>query len=380
MMRVGRCALLWLLLSLALTGCWDVKDIQDINYLTAIGLDHVDHKYRVYVQMIDFTSVAKTETGKPTQQIPIWIGEGEGETLIGALNDLYRSSQLRIFYGQINTIVFSEKIMKIGLTDVKELLSRYYEIRYTPWVFGTKEPIDKLFAVHPFFNLSPLMSMLHQPQEIYKQQSIIKPLTLREFVADYREPGNTTLLPSLATAAASWKKDMEPKEMLTIDGVFAFHDRQYKEWIYWRNLPGLRWMEPSTNRSPILLRDGETIVAGIYLERPKVKITPYMRGNEASFTIKVEAEGYISEAFIQMSESALERKTAAQVRKQIKETYEEGLTYNLDLLRLEHALYRKKTRDWKRLQAQGGLHLTPDSLESINVTIKLEHSGKKKSK
>ncbi|MCY7482840.1 hypothetical protein M5X06_24220 [Paenibacillus alvei] len=55
---------LWLLVSilslvLPLAGCWDIKNVQDMNYVTALGIDYVNGKYIVYTNSLEFTNVAK---------------------------------------------------------------------------------------------------------------------------------------------------------------------------------------------------------------------------------------------------------------------------------------------------------------------------------
>ena len=104
MLRLAKAAIALLLVPLMTTGCWDIKHVQDINYVAAIGVEYAEGKYDVYVQMLDFSSVAKMETGKPTAPVPVWIGKGSGDSPIHALDDLYQSSQLRIFYGQVNAV------------------------------------------------------------------------------------------------------------------------------------------------------------------------------------------------------------------------------------------------------------------------------------
>lgn len=56
--------ILMISLSLLLTGCWDIREVQDINYISAIGVDYKDGEYIIYAQMLDFSSVAKQEGGE----------------------------------------------------------------------------------------------------------------------------------------------------------------------------------------------------------------------------------------------------------------------------------------------------------------------------
>ncbi|MFC0212872.1 Ger(x)C family spore germination protein [Paenibacillus chartarius] len=369
---------MWLIFPLLLTGCWDKKDIQDINYITSIGFDYVDNQYVAYVQLIDFSSVAKMESGKPNQPVPVWIGKGKGDTAISAVNDIYPTSQLRLFYGQINSIVMSENVLKKGLKDVDELQHRYYEMRYTPWVFGTRESLDKIFAATPFFNLSPFMSVLHQPQEGYKQKSTIQPLRSREFVSNIQEPGMAALLPSLSITNRAWLKDEHPHAMLEMDGVFVFQDGKYEGWAAEKAVPGLRWVNPKTNRSPLILRQNGEPQAALSLEKPKVDIVPNIQGKEVSYTVDVKLSGYISEIMQPMSEQLMEEKAAKQIQEEIKKTFVNGLDMKSDLLQLGHALYRQKNKDWKRLYSEKELILTPDSLKDIKVSVQLNHAGKLK--
>jgi spore germination protein KC len=374
--RIAKIAVISLMMPL-LSGCWDIKDIQEINYVTSVGFDYDNKQYRAYVQMLDFSSVGKTESNKPSTPMPVWVGIGRGETLIGAFNDLYRTSQLRTAYSQLNSIVLGEGMMKLGLKDVWEFLNRYYEFRHTPWLFGTKQPIDELFAISPFFNLSPIMSLLHQPMEVYKQQSLIEPLTMRQFIAESQEPSNSTFLPSLSISNDNWKSDDKQKPLLIIDGVYVFQGEDFKKRFDWKSVFGLRWTDPKTERSPLLIRSNGSPQASVSLEAPKVTIIPRIGEDQITFTMDIKLTGHITEKLQPATETILEQEAAAVVKKEVKETYEEGLKGKLDMMNLEHVLYRKNNKEWKKWRDRGGLQLTPESLQ-INVEVKLKHSGKTK--
>lgn len=42
----------------------DMKEIQNLNFATALGVDFKDGKYQLYVQLVGLDSVAKTEGEK----------------------------------------------------------------------------------------------------------------------------------------------------------------------------------------------------------------------------------------------------------------------------------------------------------------------------
>lgn len=378
MNRKSKALALFLLISLLVTGCWDIKGIQDLNYLTSIGFDYEDGQYIVYGQMIDFSTVAKLESGKPTQPVPVWVGIGKGATIVNAINDLYRTTQMKLFFGQINAIVVGEKLLARGITDIREAIGRYYEMRYTPWIFGSKQPIDKLFTITPFFNLSPLMSVLHQPVENYKQRSIILPITIRDFSSIYREPDKAILLPSLTITEGNWKAGNQSKSMLEIDGVFVYQNESYKGFLMANQILGLRWMEPKTNRSPALIHSDGEVQATVSLEQPKVKIVPSIENGKSVYNVEVSLTGNISEVLKPISEAVLEQKAAQLVKREIVQTFKEGLNIQADIYGLQHTLYRKSNKQWKALRSENMLHLDARSLHQIKVDVKLDHSGKLK--
>jgi Ger(x)C family germination protein len=365
-------------LSVLLAGCWDIRDIQDIDFLTAIGIDYKNGTFEAYVQMLDFSSVAKTETGKPSEPTPVWVGIGRADTLVGAFEDLYHTSQMRVFYGQIQTLVLGENALRHGPKEIKDLLIRYYEMRYTPWIYGTKEPIDQIFTVKPFFNYSPLISLLMQPQMAYQQQSFIPPMRLLRFVSEFREPGNSVLIPSLSISKGTWQSDLSPKPMIKIDGSFLFQDQKYRGWMSLEDIPGLRWMLEQTQRTPIMIRTGGKPAVGLDIDNPKIRIRPRVQGGKVAYSVEVKLKGSVSEVIEPIPEPLLKRKVEEYVENEIRQSFEKGLAIGVDLLHLEHTLYQKNNRLWKRIRVPGETNVTPDSLRDVRVRFNLEHSGKLK--
>ncbi|WP_027087312.1 Ger(x)C family spore germination protein [Cohnella panacarvi] len=379
MRRFGMSILSICLLPFLLTGCWDLKDLQEINYLTAIGFDLEGGDFMVYGQMLDFTTVAKTEGSKPGAT-PVWVGKGRGKTLVQAIDDLYRTSQLRIFYGHINAIVISAKVLKDSflMEQIEQFFSRFYELRFTPWIFGTSESIDEVFSATSIFDLSPEISILHQPMESYKQRSIFTPLSVRTYALETNEPNRSVMLPSISFSKRKWTKSNKPEKLLAINGAYAMEGEKFQGWFPSESMLGLTWVDPNSYRGPLVLYDGKELLAGITVEKPKVTIRPRVRGDKAEYAIKVAMTGTINILMVQLPEAELEREAANVIRDQIRELYNEGLKHDTDILNLTTSLYRKKNREWKKLRSSGGLKLTSESLAAIDVSVKLRRSGNMK--
>jgi len=365
-------------IAMMLSGCWDIVDPQDINYFMAVGFDYVDDQFIIYAQMIDFAAVTTPESDKPTQHQPVLVGKGKGETAAQAFNDLYDSVQRRVIYGHVGAVILSENIMKHGLLqDIFDLLSRYQELRYTPWVYGSKGDIEKVLSVSPFFNLSPLASILHQPMEIYRQKSIVPPTMMRQILTDIREPGRTAILPAIDLNDTDWKEDLGPKEMLYLTGIFTFDAYRYTGYFSLDEIQGLRFVAKGIERTPLVIKHEGKIYSEISLNKPKAKITPLLEDVRVRFQMQVTMTGNVIEVIEPINEREMEKLASEQIRKEIISTYERALEKNVDIYQLEHLVYLKHNKWWQQHLKGGKLRLDKDSLE-VDVKIDILSSGKLK--
>lgn len=368
-------------LLLLLSGCWDAKEIQDVAYVSAIGVDYEDHTYRVYVQLISFGNVAKTEgaSSGTAQKAPIWIGTGVGKSLNEAFYDLYSTSQLRLFWGHVTSLVYSERFIRKGLSELIDLVNRYREIRYTKWVFGTDEPIDKLFATSPLFNLTPLSSILHQPGEPFRQNSLVVPLQSQRFISLFNEPAETVLLPRLELHKGNWKMEQKPLGMLRIHGAFAFAGGKFVGTVEHENFLGLRWIHPETIRTPLHLYKNGEFIAALVMNKPKPRLecSANPPGSGVKCRLQLTVSGSINELAADVGIPALEREAAAAIENQIRDAYMAGVKKKLDLLQLGNTLYKKKPAQWNELFGDR-FPLNEASLESIQVKTNILFTGKYK--
>ncbi|KIL38370.1 hypothetical protein SD70_26925 [Gordoniibacillus kamchatkensis] len=360
---------------IGLSGCWDLHEIQNIDYITSLGIDFSNNQYTVYAQTLDFSSVAKQESGKPKEPALIWIGKGQGSTLNIAMNDLYNTAQQRLLWNHITHIVVSENALKRGTKNLFEAVERYREIRFTPWIYGTKENIEQLLTTPAFYNLSPLLNISHEPEENYRQKSLVQPIRFVHFLADNLEPGRTVILPSLKINPKQWTKNQKPDPKLQLDGAFVIHEQKLQGWLDIEHLQGLRWLTSETIRSPLkITKDGKT-VGVLSLEHPKFRITEKLDGGPPSYSILVKLSGNIVELLEQTDESLLQKLAEKKVEEEIRSTFINALTIESDIYHLEYDTYLNHYGIWKRIFQQQGLGITKTSLKEINVKIQLNHSG-----
>lgn len=353
----------------------DIAEIENQNFATAIGVDYRDGEYYVYIQMIGLSSVAKSEGG---EKVPpeIYVSETRGETFIDGFFKAYHTAQERFLWANVTAIVLSENVLKKGLGSVFDGLTRYYEFRPTPWIFGTKASMVDILSTTGFFNQSSLNTILHSPESSYEQSSTINPVKLNQFAREFFDPGRTTYIPSLTINDTQWKNNKKAEAKLAIDGAFFLHNHKFKGYFPYKKLKGLRWLNPKTVRASILLPNKNNPEFLTVLEDQMFKINPEKQHGNFRFTILYLADGVVSNRMKNntINVDAMEEFVKKEIFSEVRQLYQLGLEHDIDFLNLEHQLYRKFHPDWKKLKNQDTL-LREDSIKSMQVHITLEHSG-----
>jgi len=371
----------FLLLSLAIiNGCWDQKAIQNLRYLSALGLDFVDGEYIVYAQSVNLGTVAKQEKGGTSQTSPAIISIGHGETFQDAMDNMQKNSQLPQFFGFVSALIFHERLLKKEILPTFDVLNRYGLLRYTKWVFGTKESLTKILSDHSATGFTPLVSILHEPYDLYRERSFIEPIQYYQFASRFWEPSNTVLVPNLTIYTHSWKENEKFLTRLTIDGVHAIHRGKWNGFHPSKDLMGLRWMNPNTAFAGLVIRTDHKPKATLRIQHVKLDVKPVSTGVKPRFKITVHVKGFVRELLSGVPSSFIKKDAEKQVKEQIMSTFTKAIEKGTDIYGLESFLQKYDNKAWKQFAKNHNRKLTKDAIIEMSVQVYLYDAGKMKLK
>ena len=364
------------------SGCasTDIYDIEKLNYASAIGVDFRDGKYHGYIQFLDFQSVAKTSSGQ-RKSVNIWVGEGEGNSFEEAFFNLYKTSQERVFWGHVTAVLITEAAFNKSFESISDSISRYYEFRLTPWVFGTRDSIKEIFSASGFYGQSPLSTILHEPEGTYSQASIVKSIKLHRLIAQVYEPGFTTCIPVLSLNKKDWTNTGKKEPKLTLDGAFFLKKSTFQSYMSLKELEGLRWMQKGSVRVGVPVPKKDPSLQ-IVFDKPKTKLNYVPAEKKPGYTVNIKAKGYI----VNRSKNDLQElpqlteKTKEVIKQEIEKTFQAGKTKHIDVYNLEHTLYQKHYREWKSLSSSDSPLIDDTEIREINININVEHSSSSKNR
>ncbi|WP_159888411.1 Ger(x)C family spore germination protein [Paenibacillus puerhi] len=367
-------------LLLAGAGCKDSKPIQNLAYVTAIGLDYKDGHFIAYAQILNFVNVAKMEAVETGKNVPVWIGTGRGRTMNEALNILSATSQIRMFWGHVRAIVITEELLKLQprIKEAYEAINRYREVRYNIMLYATKDSMIDVLKQKSLLNLSPLDTILDTPEQLYVQRSYITPQYGFKFIAELNEEGVTATMPDLTITKKYWREDEKPKPMFQTNGAYFIRENKSVQWFSERDLEGKRWVQDNNMRSLIIVPNDQHPKASLIIQKPRYRIRPVVVNNQARFDIEVKAKAYVQAIIEESTIPELKQLTEKTMAEQIMNTYLKGMSTQTDVYNLYGVLYRKDSKTWHRLKSQELLVLNKDTIGKIKVEVTMTNTGKYK--
>ncbi|SMF48977.1 germination protein, Ger(x)C family [Paenibacillus barengoltzii J12] len=371
----------FLALILLLTGCWDMKEAQNINFITALGVDYENGRFVIYAQLLDFSDIAKQEGAVETGHGEVWIGKSEGRTIDEALISLYPASQQRTSWTHVRTIIFSKALLDKHLPEAVNGLIQTRDLRYTPWVFGTDQKLPDILKSISLLNESVLNSALLDPEELFKLYSYVEPLRLIKLMDGVKEPAVTKLLPLVSWTEGVWKGDGEPTPQVKLVGAYAIAQGKNRGLVDSEMLQGARYVKFRRMISfplPLVLDEGAPVTINIAHRDPDIQIGP---GNDPiRVNLNVRAKAYITElaADSGITSARLRAAAAETIEREIRRSFDAAKAKQIDLYNLEEMIYRHDQERWKKLRSQGKPLISIMELDQVHVEVNLIHSSSHK--
>ncbi|EON70379.1 Ger(x)C family spore germination protein [Lysinibacillus sphaericus] len=364
---------------LLLSGCWDVSEPQRMYYVHGVGIDIKDNQYEVYLQLINYADVAKSETANPGAP-KAEVGHAKGKTMEEAIYKLYNSIDLEVFWGHMSYLILSEEALKSDhVISIFDSFIRFRETRYQIYVHCTQEPLEEILLVTPTLDKSITSSKLSNPLNTGSQEVSIEPVNFRNLILALNEPSHEVKLP-LISINKNWRDSEEESLPEThLEGIGILSNDGFKGIMKGDATRGTQWMQKQTSRGDLtfILDSSKKDYLTVDLEKHKLEVKPIVKKNEVQFEINIHVDATINGFKGDITSDQIRKGISKKVKEEIKTTYEEGLKIDSDIYRLSEYVYRYNVKAWKKVEEGGKVPLTKDSISNINVHVNKINPGRK---
>lgn len=146
--RTGVVLAVFLILPLLVTGCWNNRDLTEINLVAGIGLDRTDDgKILLTIQVVEPAAIQSVSSGKGkgggTQPIPVFVESFEGETVFEAIRGMLSIIDKKLFFSTAQVLILGERLSTESIVEVLDFFQRDHEIDYSMDVLTAKGATPK---------------------------------------------------------------------------------------------------------------------------------------------------------------------------------------------------------------------------------------------
>lgn len=359
---------------LLLTSCSGLKNIQDLTYIVAIGLDYdkESKEYTAYLQGLSFANVGKQEGGKPSEPVPIFVASAKGETLNLAVSNLYKMSEPPLFFGHVKTLILTQAIVENKFNEVMKEIGRNRSLRPTLRIITTSEDMQALLNVKALFNYPAVYTVLYKKNQYELAQNEIKPTMLMFFLRDFHEPMGMAKIPTVSIDKESWKAD-EPYPILYFDGYSVFQQQKYIQNLPFKDAVYINWLREKHVALNQKVEEDGNLIAVLKLSTPKVQVIYEDDLSAPVFSLNLSVEADLLEKLKEVPIKKVKEIIQKDVETKVRELYVNGVEKRLDVLNVGERWYRANPKKYQELKTTKRFYLEKNSLKNVKVSVKILH-------
>lgn len=265
------------------TGCWDVQDMRNRTFVTAIGIDaslDPESKYKITFE------IARPAGIRPDSNTPGRVIQTlEAESINAAIEQLQTRVGRHITLAHLTLImVGEEKARRLDFRDIADYFSRHPEVQKRIWVMFVQqgEAMDVLHT-QPLFE-TYLSAELVRKAELQPQPSVVRRNPFIELLLDLRSTDGKGLASRILAS--------EEGNLNMRDGAAVFSDWKLAGWLSSSEAQAANWLVGrAINATVDSIVDNSTYT---YIANKKdVRIIPDTQNNNIQFTVKLRTDGTV---------------------------------------------------------------------------------------
>ncbi|MFX3625455.1 MAG: Ger(x)C family spore germination protein [Ectobacillus sp.] len=384
--------ILFLLCSITmLSGCWNRRELNELAFVTAIGIDKTKkNTYRMSFQVVSAEMIAGEKAVAQGEKPVFRVYDATGSTLFEALRKASKEAPRRLFFGHTNLIVLGEKLARDGIQEVFDLIERDPEFRTESSVVIAKDvSANDFLKVITSFEKVPatkVIRTLRITEKVWGENMIV---TVADIIKGLVSPGKEPVI-SAFNSIGHIKEGQrietthvtEPKVKLQAGGLGIVKRGKLIGWLQKDESRGLAWIQNKMKSTIIQVNwKGKKDAVAIELIRQHTTVDASVNGKNIKIHIHVKAEGDIAEtkAPIQIMNVehifALQTLWRKEIEKEIMTAVTRAQKEKTDIFGFGEVVHRTSPKTWKTLEKRWHDVTFPKLDVDVNVQAFVRRSG-----
>ncbi|MBS4196891.1 Ger(x)C family spore germination protein [Lederbergia citri] len=385
--------LIFLILTIILSGCGSQRELTDIAFVTALGIDKdEDGKIIGTFQIVNPSNVAGgLQGGSAGEGAAVTVYTAKGDSIVAVSRHASTKVSRLLYYAHTNLVVVSDKFAKEeGLNEVLDALDRDVQFRTTTKlviahgakakdVLSITTPIDKI----------PSTKVIETLKFSERRWGGNKSVSVHQMIDILTAPGREPIIPSFKING-NVEEGMQlenlhstiPKAGLQADGMAIFKEGKMIDVVNENDAIGIIWLLDKIQETNVpIYWDGDKGIISYQVLRDTVKISVDVEDGKPNFSVHIRVKGDLGEvnAPINIKDRQVQEKIEKKVEKQIKEKIQLAIRLaqenKSDILGFGEKIYRSHPKTWKTLRNDWNDKQFPELKVKVTVDASIIRPG-----
>jgi spore germination protein KC len=365
-----------------LSGCWNQKELNDLAFVMAMGIDKgKDQRFDVTFQLVNPGNVSSGQGGGGGQGLPIAVYKTSGDTLTEAARNATKKVSRRLYYAHTNIIVISEKLAREGIYNLLDAFEREPEFRTTTEIIiandSTAEDIVATLTLLDKLPTSKIKKELDTTEKLLGENIKVNVDDLvSALVSKGRQPmisGYRLVGDKEESRKADNLNTTTTLAYLKADGLAVFNDGKLKGWINNENARGAVWILNKVKSTDINLDwKGKKAALNLTPIRSKTKVTAKIKNGKPIIQVVLKEESVISEINTSMNLDnpttiqEIKKITEEKIEKEIMNSIKAAQRQKCDIFGFGEKVHLANPKLWKKIEKNWD-----EQFANTKVTVKV---------
>ncbi|SPF53743.1 putative Germination protein, Ger(X)C family [Candidatus Desulfosporosinus infrequens] len=387
--RFAKISLLVILLQMFCWGCWDQRDVNNLDIITVLGFDRITDedgldKWQVSSFVMQAGKSENTGGGSGATEVkPELVWRGKGLTIPEAILDFSKRSPRFPFFADTYSVIIGERAAKERLLEIVDYLDRLREYRPGSFVMIAKGDAAPLFETEPEDAITVSRDLKDSAQNTADSTGIARGVKLMDFTSNLLSTDRDPVAPEIKLIKPKEKKGERlagPPKAVLVEGLAVFKDDKWVGWLNKEEAVGYDLLTNKINKGDITIRAekaGEYFTFLIEKSKPTLKAT--LNDEKLNIKVGIDVKGRIIEDNgVDLAPGEIdqvEHTLSEQIGAMAMHTIETVRGYGSDCLGFSEELHRYSPNDWKKIKS----HWRDTYLNAkvdVEVNVSIENTGR----
>ncbi|MDQ0199625.1 Ger(x)C family spore germination protein [Neobacillus ginsengisoli] len=365
-----------------LSACWNQKELTDLAFIMAMGIDKgKTKKFDVSFQIVNPGNVSAGQTGGG-QGLPIAVFKSSGDTITEAARLTTKKVSRRLYYAHTNLLVISEEIAKKDMLKIFDSLERDPEFRTTTEVVISRD--TKAEEVVSSLSLLDKLPVNKITKEIKTTENMLGEnlsVNIDDFISGVISTGKESVLSGYMMKGkisesknASFLQKTVTDAVLEADGLAVFRNGKLTGWIDHEKARGVVWILNKVKGTDINVSwNGKKNVLNFVTIRSKTKVSANVKNGKPIINILIADEGWLSEAntAIDLTDpdiiEKIDKVVEKEIKKQVVSSIKAAQKQKSDIFGFGERVHRADPKLWKKIKGNWD-----NEFASLQVNVKVD--------